>query len=131
MDQMRVIPSKIHGIADYLVGILLILAPTLFGFADEGDAQVWIPRILGIATIVMSLMTDYEWGIIKVIPFQMHLAMDAAQSIILLASPFLFGFIDEPANEWLPHIVVAIGEMAIVALSYPRAYVTNTDNWRT
>ncbi len=36
---MRFIPTRIHGMMDYLMGVLLIVAPCLFGFADGGAAM--------------------------------------------------------------------------------------------
>lgn len=32
---MRFIPTKIHGVLDYIAGLALIAAPWLFGFAGE------------------------------------------------------------------------------------------------
>ncbi len=47
---MRFIPTKVHGILDYVVGIALIAAPWLFGFAGMGGAPVVIPIVLGVAS---------------------------------------------------------------------------------
>jgi hypothetical protein len=33
---MRFIPTRIHGMMDYAMGLLLIAAPWLFGFARGG-----------------------------------------------------------------------------------------------
>ena len=44
---MRFIPTKVHGALDYIVGIALIAAPWLFGFAGVGGAAVIIPVVLG------------------------------------------------------------------------------------
>jgi hypothetical protein len=43
---MRFIPTRTHGVIDYLTGLLLLVAPYIFGFADGGAAQ-WVPMILG------------------------------------------------------------------------------------
>src|SRR5690606_36891724 len=40
---MRFIPTKVHGILDYVVGAALIVAPWLFGYAGVGGAAVIIP----------------------------------------------------------------------------------------
>jgi len=37
---MRFIPTKVHGILDYVVGVALIAAPWLFGFANVGGPAV-------------------------------------------------------------------------------------------
>ncbi|HLL60460.1 MAG TPA: SPW repeat protein [Candidatus Nitrosocosmicus sp.] len=108
MDNMKMIPTKVHGILDYATGIALLLAPNLFGFADVGGAAVAIPRILGIMILVQSLMTNYELGVMKMIPMSMHLMVDYVASLFLVASPWLFGFADEPANVWMPHVIVGL-----------------------
>lgn len=41
---MRFISTRVHGVVDYLMGLLLIVAPFLFGFATGGSAQ-WVPII--------------------------------------------------------------------------------------
>lgn len=104
---MRVIPTRIHGMIDYIVGLLLIVAPWLFGFAD-GGAEQWTPIILGAGVILYSLMTNYELGVMKAIPMPVHLMLDIGGGIILAVSPWLFGFAD---NIWWPHVVVGILEI--------------------
>jgi hypothetical protein len=65
---MKIIPRKIHGFLDYLVGIVLIAVPWLFGFADDGPAT-YIPVALGAGALVYSIVTNYEWGLVRLIPF--------------------------------------------------------------
>lgn len=76
---------------DYLTGALLIVAPWLLGFANGGPAQ-WLPVCLGAAAIVYSLATDYELGVVKLIPMPLHLIIDMGSGALLLVSPWLFGF---------------------------------------
>ena len=57
---MRLIPTRIHGILNYLFGVLLFVAPWLLAFATGGPAQ-WVPIVLGIGVIVYNLLTDYTW----------------------------------------------------------------------
>ena len=107
MEGIRVIPTRVHGILDYLGGIVLILAPNIFGFTENDDAT-WVARIIGIALIVLALLTRYELGVLKVLPMSLHLWIDVLASIFLAASPFLLGFSDEDANVWVPHVVVGL-----------------------
>ena len=90
---MNVISTRAHGIIDYLTGALLILAPYLFGFATGGIEQ-WLPQILGVALIGMSLITSYELSAAKIIPLEFHLGVDVVAGILLAVSPWLFGFAD-------------------------------------
>ena len=106
---MRFIPTRVHGVLDYLMGLLLIAAPWLFGFADaENEAARWIPVILGAGVILYSLMTRYELGVARIIPMSTHLALDVIGGIFLAASPWLFGFADE---IWWPHLVFGLLEI--------------------
>jgi hypothetical protein len=113
---MRVIPTRIHGMIDYVVGALLIIAPWLFGFAD-GDAKQWVPIIIGILVIGQSLMTDYELSVMKVIPVGTHLMLDIGTGIVLAASPWIFGFADE---IWWPHVVFGLAEIGIALMTQTR-----------
>ncbi|POH68444.1 MULTISPECIES: SPW repeat domain-containing protein [Cryobacterium] len=114
---MRFIPTKVHAVLDYVVAIALILAPTIFMFEEVGGAAVIVPRVLGVGLILYSLFTRYELGLIKVIGMPIHLVFDVLASIVLIASPFLFGFADEAPNAWLPHIVVGIAVILVVLCS--------------
>jgi SPW repeat-containing protein len=117
MEDLKMINSRVHGAIDYVVGILLILAPYLLGFADGSAAQL-VPQILGALVLVMSLLTAYEFSLAKVIPYRIHLGVDVVQALLLIASPWLFGFAD---RIWWPHVVVGILEVVVVALSWGRA----------
>ena len=114
---MQLIPTRIHGILDYLMGALLIVSPWLFGFADEGAAR-WIPIILGAGVILYSLVTDYELAIARMIPMPVHLALDAGGGLLLAASPWLFGFAD---RVWVPHLVFGLLEIGAAAMTRHRA----------
>jgi hypothetical protein len=110
---MRMIPTRIHGIADYLGGLLLLLAPNLLGFSEADAAAAWVPRILGVAFLGLAVLTRYELGLIKVIPMSVHLMVDYLASAFLIISPWLFGFADEPSNVWLPHVVLGVAYLLI------------------
>ncbi|HEX8279925.1 MAG TPA: SPW repeat protein [Chthoniobacterales bacterium] len=105
---MKIIPSFVHGIFDYIGGIALLAAPNIFGFADVGGAAVMIPRILGVIILIQSICTNYELGLLKVLPMKMHVMNDLIASAFLAVSPWLFGFADEKTNAWMPHLVVGI-----------------------
>lgn len=104
---MRFIPTRIHGPVDYVVGVILIIAPWLFGFAN-GGAAMWIPMLLGVAVIVYSLLTDYEWGMARALSMPAHLWLDGLGGLLLLVSPWLFGF---AGTVWVPHVIVGLLEI--------------------
>lgn len=110
---MRFIPTRVHGVLDYLVGILLIAAPWLFDF-DRGGMETWIPVILGVGALVYSVMTDYELGLTKTISMRAHLSLDLMSGILLAASPWLFGFAD---YIYGPHLILGIFEIAAALMT--------------
>ena len=128
MDSIRFLPTSVHGVLDYLVGIALIAAPFLFGFAYVGGIAVYLPIILGIGLILYSLVTKYELGVpgIKFIPMPYHLIFDFVAAVLLAVSPFLFGFSSKPLNVWLPHLVVGIAVVLVVLVSktHPKMLAT-------
>lgn len=126
---MRFIPTRVHGMLDYLVGLLLIAAPWLLGFADGTWAQ-WSAIIVGIAALIYSLLTRYELGLVKVIPMPTHLALDALSGLFLAASPWLFGFAD---RIWWPHVLVGLVEIffALTTHTVPALYDSVTDRHDT
>ena len=104
---MRFIPTKFHAPLDYIVGLALIGAPWIFQFSDVTAATV-VSIVLGIGLIAYSLITDYELGVWKVAPMAVHNLIDIAAGAFLAASPWIFGFADESANVWMPHVVVGL-----------------------
>ena len=104
---MRFIPTRVHGMLDYGVGALLIVVPYLLGFAD-GTAAQWVPQLLGLVAIGGALMTDYELGVMRVIPMPVHLMIDIGSGALLAVSPWLFGFADK---VFWPHLLVGIMEI--------------------
>ncbi len=114
---MRFLTTYVHGILDYIVGAALIVAPNIFGFSEVGGMAVLLPRVLGVAAIVVSLLTNYEWGLMKVIPMPVHLGIDFLSGALLAASPWLFGFATQPENAWMPHVVFGLAEILVVFVS--------------
>ncbi|WP_040549944.1 SPW repeat domain-containing protein [Pedosphaera parvula] len=105
---MKTIPTYVHGILDYLVGFILLIAPNLFGFAHLGGAAVDVPRTIGLLILIQALFTNYELGLFKIIPMRMHLGVDYVLTIFLAISPWLFNFHNQPRNVWMPHVVVGV-----------------------
>ncbi|WP_423148264.1 SPW repeat domain-containing protein [Rubrolithibacter danxiaensis] len=106
---MRFISRKFHAVLDYMTGILLIVAPWLFNFADV-DAAKWVAIGVGVLILIMSFVTDYEGGGAKILSMSTHLTMDVLAGLFLAASPWLFNF-DE--QVYLPHLIVGILEMGV------------------
>lgn len=119
---MKRINSRAHGVLDYVVGVLLILAPYLFGFADDEPARnaAWI---VGGGSLLYSLLTAYELGVAKLIPYRVHLGLDMVAGLFLATSPWLMNFADRIVA---PHLVVGVLEIGVALLSRPVASVDDS-----
>lgn len=98
---------------DYPVGVLLAASPWLFSFADSGPATA-IPIVLGVGALVYSLLTAYELGAARIIPFRVHLAIDFISGLLLAISPWLFNF---SHRVYWPHLIFGLWEMLVVLLT--------------
>jgi hypothetical protein len=66
-----------------------------------------------------SALTKYPLGIIKLIPFQLHLALDAAGAVALAATPFVTGQFRRGRSQWVPHVALALFEFSSLAITDP------------
>jgi hypothetical protein len=111
------ISRRQHGMLDFPAAILLILAPWIFAFHDQSDAATVVPIVIGAAALLMSLMTNYEFGLLKVIPMSLHVMVDLLAGIVLALSPLIFGFTDAGTNAWLPHVVAGIALIGVALMT--------------
>ena len=105
---MKFISPRTHTIIGFIVGLALLFAPNIFGFSEFGGAAVWLPRIIGVIVILSELTVRGSFSGMGFIPMKLHIATDVAMGALLALSPWLFGFADNPANSWVPHLLVGL-----------------------
>jgi hypothetical protein len=114
----RPIDSTLHGVVDYAAGATLTTVfPRLAGI--EGSRSARQIRTAGAVHAGYSTLTDYPLGIVKVLPFQAHLAMDAVGALALAATPFVTGQYKEGPDQWVPHVALCLFELASLAMTDP------------
>ena len=114
----RPIDSSLHGATDYMVGTtLLTVFPKLAGIdGTESAKQV---RISGASHLAYSMVTKYPLGIVKLLPYKAHLALDAVGAIAIAATPFVTGQWKKGPRQWVPHVAIALFELQSLAMSDP------------
>jgi hypothetical protein len=85
------INSRIHGLIDYLVVLFLWASPSLFGLADATSTFTYA---LGAIHLVLTLLTDFEVGAMKIIPFPIHGWIELAVVVVLVGVAFYLGSIE-------------------------------------
>jgi len=119
---MKLINSKMHGILDYVLVFMLSMAPFIFNL-DEESIHCRLLMVTGLLLLLVSLLTDFEFFLVKVFSFKIHLIIDVALGIFLAISPLLF---DLSGHSIVPHIVLGlaiIGTSAITKTSKEPAKV--------
>ncbi len=107
------ISRSIHGMIEYVAGVLFIAAPFLFSY-DDGYA-VGVSIAIGVLILVMAAATVGPTSLIKSIPVTVHAGFDYALAVFLIAAPFIFRFNDEGAPTaffiilGVAHLLVTIG----------------------
>jgi hypothetical protein len=87
------VPAFVHGLLEYVAGALLIAAPFLFSFEDDTATAVSIAA--GVLVLIVAASTAMTTGLIKSIPVHAHVILDYVLALVLIASPFLFGFSED------------------------------------
>jgi hypothetical protein len=104
------ISAFVHGALEYLVGVLFIAAPFLFGF--DADAAVAASIVVGVAILAVTASSALPTGLVKTIPAGLHAVLDFALAAFLIAAPFVFGFQDEGAATAF-FIVLGVGHLLL------------------
>lgn len=93
---MRLLSPKIHGILDYLAAAGFAAAPLAFMINERTAAVIGCYALAG-TLLVVSLLTRYPLGVVRVIPFTVHGAIEFVTAPLMMAYPWLAGFADIPA----------------------------------
>ncbi|HXH99165.1 MAG TPA: hypothetical protein VNI52_02770 [Sphingobacteriaceae bacterium] len=83
--------SKIHGAIDYAVVIFLLLSPTLFGL--PGTTAIFT-YVLAVIHLLLTVTTNFEYGLIRIIPFSVHGIIELIVSFVLIGVAFYLGNIE-------------------------------------
>src|SRR4051794_23293984 len=111
MSITRLLPAWLHAIADYAVAASLIVIALAVGGSDKAVAA---GVVIGAVIAVVSMLTKYPLGVLKVLPFTVHSAGDYLAAALLVISPFALSFND--SDTGLSAFYVASG-IAVLGVS--------------
>ena len=110
---MKILSSKAHGILDYLLSAFLLLTPTLF--QTEG-MFCKITYVIGGIHLLLTILTRFELGLIKVIPFRIHGLIELVVSIALAGLAFWFHNEGNSFAYWY-YLVLAITVLIVFIIT--------------
>ena len=110
---MKLLNTRIHGIIDIVMILTLFALPRMLGW---GPNATLLMTILAVAVLGNTLLTRFEFGLMKVWSMKIHLMMDMAVGLVLIAAPFLLGSGEFDGNLVLP-IVLGLLEIGAAAVT--------------
>ena len=113
---MRFVTKTVHAWLDYPVALTLIALPFLLGLGGSHPLALVIAPVVGVAALLLTVFTDHHLGLIRVLPYRLHLAVDATVGLLFLALPFTLGFSGLDAAFYL---VNGAAVVAVIVLSSP------------
>jgi len=119
MSIVKLLPAWFHAAADYGVGALLIIVALAVG-GSTGAVATGVA--VGAVVLVVSMLTRYPLGVLKVLPFTVHSAGDYLAAALLIAAPFALNFTtSDPGLS----IFYVLGGVAVLAVSLITNYQYN------
>ena len=89
----RFITKSIHAyLIDYPVAIVLIAAPFVLKLGQSGPVAMWLSVVTGVAALLLAALTDHPTGLVRIIPYWLHLWVDRAVGLVFVIAPFAFKF---------------------------------------
>jgi hypothetical protein len=89
---LRFITKSVHSIIDYPVAVSLMAMPFVLGLGASNPLALWLSVITGVAALVLTVFTDHQTGVFRVLPYAFHVAVDRLVGLTFLIAPFALGF---------------------------------------
>lgn len=89
---MKFVTKQIHAYLDYPVAIALIGLPFLLALGSSNPIAFQLSVATGVAALILTILTDHQLGLVRVIPYKIHLIVDLLVGLTFVAAPFIFSF---------------------------------------
>ncbi len=115
------IPLDTHNILDYSAGIVLLLCSMLFSAPEVLSARnVFIT--LGLGLIGYSLITNYRFSVLKLLPLGLHMSLDVLSGLTLMVAPWVFAYNEIlTSSELILHFGLGLGVISLVVFTFPKS----------
>lgn len=87
---IRFVTKTIHAYVDYPEAIGLMTLPFILGIGAGNAWAHWISPATGMAAFILTILTDHQTGLIRIIPYWLHVAVDRLVAAVFLIVPFVF-----------------------------------------
>lgn len=117
---MKFVTQRMHAFLDYPVAVALMTLPFILGLGESNPLAIQLSVTTGIAAFVLTLLTDHELGVYRIISYRIHLIVDFLVAVVFITTPFLFSFSGIDAYYyWINGAAV----LTVVSLQKPEGVV--------
>lgn len=88
----RFVTRSMHAFLDYPVGLSLVVLPFVLQLGSSNPLALWLAVGTGAAALILTFFTDHILGVVRVLPYSFHLAVDLAVGVVFLLAPSVLGF---------------------------------------
>jgi hypothetical protein len=88
----RFVTKTVHAFLDYPVALSLTATPFILGLGKANPAALWLSVVTGVAAFALTLLTDHKTGVVRVLPYWLHVAVDRMVGFVFAVAPFALGF---------------------------------------
>lgn len=89
---MRFVTRTMHAYLDYPVALSLMALPFMLGLGMSNPLAKWLAVGTGVAALILTVFTDHELGVIRVLPYWFHLVVDFLVGVVFISAPIVLGF---------------------------------------
>ena len=84
---MKRLSARIHGVIDYGTVLILLISPGLFGMHTAASIFTYV---LALVHLALTIFTDFDFGIVKVVPLRIHGLIELIVAFALIGIAFTF-----------------------------------------
>ena len=110
--KIRFINRRIHAYLDYPVALSLMAMPFVLGLGATNPTARWLSVGTGVAALILTLLTDHELGVFKVLPYRFHVAVDRLVGLTFIVAPIVLGF------RWLDLAYYLANAAAVLTVTF-------------
>ncbi len=110
---MKFITKKIHAFIDYPVALTLIILPFILGLGETNVIAFYASVVTGIAALILTLITDHQTGVFKLVSYKVHLIIDFIVGLTFVILPFVLDF---HGLDFFYYLVNGIAVLIVVGL---------------
>ena len=89
---IRFVTKTVHAFLDYPVALSLVATPFILGLGASNRLALLLSVITGVAAFILTVFTDHKTGVVRVLPYWLHVAVDRVVGLVFAAAPFVLGF---------------------------------------